>query len=195
MSRVRHLGGMDAHVDTLESIDWDGQSLLSYWDYCCCCYSVTKLCLTLCDPANCSMPGFPVLHHLLEFAQIPVRWVGNAIQPSHVRWWVGDAIQPSHVCWWVGDATQPSHVCWWVGDAIQPSHVCWWVCDTIQPSHVCWWTGDAIQPSHPLPPPFFCLHKRELETKAHLLEGWVWSFNKWGRIIWSYVHEKMCLSS
>ena len=34
-----------------------------------CCCSVTMLCPTLCDPMDCSMPGFPVLHHLLEFAQ------------------------------------------------------------------------------------------------------------------------------
>ena len=27
---------------------------------------------TLCDPMDCSMPSFPVLHHLLEFAQIHV---------------------------------------------------------------------------------------------------------------------------
>ena len=32
---------------------------------------------------NCSTPGFPVLHHLLEFAQTHVPWVGDAIQPSH----------------------------------------------------------------------------------------------------------------
>ena len=31
---------------------------------------------------DCSTPGFPVLHYLLEFAQINVHWVGNAIQPS-----------------------------------------------------------------------------------------------------------------
>ena len=31
---------------------------------------------------GCSMPGFPVLHHLLELAQIHVHWVGDAIQPS-----------------------------------------------------------------------------------------------------------------
>ena len=31
--------------------------------------SVTKLYLTLCDPMDCSMPGFPVLH-LLEFSQL-----------------------------------------------------------------------------------------------------------------------------
>ena len=34
-----------------------------------CCCSVTQSCLTLCDPMDISTPGFPVLHHLLEFAQ------------------------------------------------------------------------------------------------------------------------------
>ena len=48
-----------------------------------CCCSVAQLCLTLCDPMDCSMPGFPVLHYLLEFAQTHVRWVNDAIQPSH----------------------------------------------------------------------------------------------------------------
>ena len=32
---------------------------------------------------NCSMPGFPVLRCLLEFAQTHVHWVGDGIQPSH----------------------------------------------------------------------------------------------------------------
>ena len=45
--------------------------------------SVAKSCLTLCNPMDCSMPGFPVFHYLLEFAQIHVHWVGDAIQPSH----------------------------------------------------------------------------------------------------------------
>jgi len=49
----------------------------------CCCGSVAKLCLTLCGPMDCSMPGFPVLHHLPEFAQIHVPCVSDAIQPSH----------------------------------------------------------------------------------------------------------------
>ena len=48
-----------------------------------CCWSVTKLFLTLCDPMNCSTPGFPVLHYLPEFAQIHVHWVSDAIQLSH----------------------------------------------------------------------------------------------------------------
>ena len=44
--------------------------------YCCC--SITKLCLTLCDPMDCSTPGFPVFHYLLEFSQTHVHWVSGA---------------------------------------------------------------------------------------------------------------------
>ena len=47
------------------------------------CCSVAQLCPTLCDPTNCSTPGFPVLHHLPEFAQTHIHWVSDAIQPSH----------------------------------------------------------------------------------------------------------------
>ena len=39
--------------------------------------------LTLCDPMNCSTPGLPVHHHLLEFIQTHVHRVSDAIQPSH----------------------------------------------------------------------------------------------------------------
>ena len=45
--------------------------------------SVAQLCQTLCDPMDCSTPGFPVHHHLLEFTQTHVHRVGDAIQPSH----------------------------------------------------------------------------------------------------------------
>ena len=45
--------------------------------------SVAQSCLTLCDPMDCSMPGLPVHHQLLEFTQTHVHWVGDAIQPSH----------------------------------------------------------------------------------------------------------------
>ena len=34
--------------------------------------SVAQSCLTLCDPMNCSTPGLPVLHYLLELAQTHV---------------------------------------------------------------------------------------------------------------------------
>ena len=49
--------------------------------YCCCL--VTKSCTTLTDPMDCSMPGFPVLYQVPEFAQTHVHWVGDAIQPAH----------------------------------------------------------------------------------------------------------------
>ena len=45
--------------------------------------SVPQLCLNLWDPMNCSMPGFPVLHHLPELAQTHVHRVGDAIQTSY----------------------------------------------------------------------------------------------------------------
>ena len=44
--------------------------------------AVAQLCLTLCDPIACSMPGLPVHHQLLEPTQTHVHWVGDAIQPS-----------------------------------------------------------------------------------------------------------------
>ena len=46
------------------------------------CCSIAKSCPTLCNPMDCSTPGFPVFHYLLEFAQTPVHWVGDVIQPS-----------------------------------------------------------------------------------------------------------------
>ena len=49
----------------------------------CCCCSVTKSCLALCDRMDCSMPGFPVLHHLAASAQTYVHRVSDAIQLSH----------------------------------------------------------------------------------------------------------------
>ena len=45
--------------------------------------SVPQSCPSLCDPMDCSTPGLPVYHQLLEFTQTHVRWVGDAIQPSH----------------------------------------------------------------------------------------------------------------
>ena len=45
--------------------------------------SVAQSYLTLCNPMDCSMPGFPVHHQILELTQTHVRQVGDAIQPSH----------------------------------------------------------------------------------------------------------------
>ena len=57
-------------------------SIITNYTICYCC-SVAQSCPTLCDP-DCSMPDFPVLYHLLEFAQTPVHQVSDAIQPSHL---------------------------------------------------------------------------------------------------------------
>ena len=40
-------------------------------------------CVQLCNSMDCSTPGFPVLHHLLELAQTHVHWVSDAIQQFH----------------------------------------------------------------------------------------------------------------
>ena len=58
-------------VDAKRQEIWD-------WSLCYCC-SVAQLCPTLCDPMDCSMPGFSVLYHFLELAQTHVHWVGSVI--------------------------------------------------------------------------------------------------------------------
>ena len=42
--------------------------IIYHWSTSCCC-SVAKSCPTLCNPMDCSTPGFPVFHSLLEFAK------------------------------------------------------------------------------------------------------------------------------
>ena len=49
-----------------------------------CISSVAQSCPTLCDRMDCSTPGLPVHHQLLEFTLTHhVHWVSDAIQPSH----------------------------------------------------------------------------------------------------------------
>ena len=43
---------------------------------------VVQSCPALCNPMNCSTPGFPVLHHLPELTHTHVHQVSDAIQPS-----------------------------------------------------------------------------------------------------------------
>ena len=44
--------------------------------------SLAQLCLNVWDPTDCSTPGLPVHHQLLEFTQTHVHRIGDAIQPS-----------------------------------------------------------------------------------------------------------------
>ena len=46
--------------------------------------SVSESCPDLCDPMECSTPGLPVHHQLLELTQTHVHQVRDAIQPSHL---------------------------------------------------------------------------------------------------------------
>ena len=50
--------------------------------YCCC--SVAKSHPTLCGPMDCSMPGFPVLHYLPEFAQTHVHFIQLMMPSNHL---------------------------------------------------------------------------------------------------------------
>ena len=45
------------------------------------CCSVAQLCPAICNPLDSSIPGFPVLHHLPEFAQTHVCWVSEGHHP------------------------------------------------------------------------------------------------------------------
>ena len=49
------------------------------------CSSVAQLCPTLSDPVDCSPPGFPVHHQLLELAQTHVHQVGDKAVQTEVR--------------------------------------------------------------------------------------------------------------
>ena len=53
-------------------------------DACCCCCSIDHPCPNLHDPMDCSTPGLPVPHRLLEFAQVHVHCISDAIQPSQL---------------------------------------------------------------------------------------------------------------
>ena len=71
----------------LLSPDWRFSRVLSGFrvisvGWFCCFSSVAQSCPTLCNPMNCSTPGFLVLHYLPELAQTHVHWVTDAISSS-----------------------------------------------------------------------------------------------------------------
>ena len=67
---INHHTQLRFHLGAIQRACWknsDGKKI--HFLFCCCCCSVTKSCLTLCDPMDCSTPGSSVLRYLLEFAQ------------------------------------------------------------------------------------------------------------------------------
>jgi len=66
LNRLSIIGFIHARASLLHEYSF----YLVFVEACCC--SVAESCLTLCDPMDCSTPGFPVLHSLPEFAQTHV---------------------------------------------------------------------------------------------------------------------------
>ena len=75
---VPYQGFLKSHHENLTRFLEENSLLL-----CCCCCLVAKSCPALCNPMDCSTPGFSVPHYLPEFAQIHVHWVGDALYLSH----------------------------------------------------------------------------------------------------------------
>ena len=64
--------------------DWEKLISVSLWSHLSNQFSsVTQSHLTLCDPTDCSIPGFHLHYQLPELAQTHVHQVSDAIQPSH----------------------------------------------------------------------------------------------------------------
>ena len=76
-----HPGLISLRMDWLDLLAVQGMLKTFYqWDACC---SVSQPCPTLCDPIDCSMSGFPVLHHLPELAQTHIHlWYHQTISSS-----------------------------------------------------------------------------------------------------------------
>ena len=75
--------------------------------------SATQLCLTFCNPMDCSTPGFRVHHQLPELAQTHVHRVGYAIKPSHPPSSISPTFNLSHhqgLFQWVSSSHQVAKV-------------------------------------------------------------------------------------
>ena len=84
--------------------------------------SVVQSCLTLFNPMDCSMPGFPVHHQLPEITQIHVHPVGDAIWPSHTLTPTSPALSLSEGLFqWVSSSHQVAKY-WSFSFSISPSN-------------------------------------------------------------------------
>ena len=108
------------------------------------CCSVTQSCPPLCDPMDCSTPGFPVLHCLLEFAQIQLVMPCNHLILCHPLLLLpsvfpGIRVFPSelalHIRWPSASASalfKSSHTAWVAyGLLLSPF---WSLCNSVDPS-------------------------------------------------------------
>ena len=124
------------------------------------CCSVTKLCLTLCDPEYCSTPGFTVLHYLLKFVKLMS--IESVMPSNHLILCRPLCLLPSIF------SASGSFPVGLLFPSVQLLS-CVWLCDPMDystpgfPVHHqlpelaqihAHRVGDAIQPSHPLSSPF-----------------------------------------
>ena len=91
-------------------------SLVCFWVQCVIYVSIHIIYVVLshvrlCDPMDCSMPGFPVLHCLLEFAQTHVHWVSG-------QWTSSAALFSFCLC-----LSQDQGLFQWVGSSYQVAKV------------------------------------------------------------------------
>ena len=106
---------LDSEPNTIVKWDFGGPSegesiFCTYFCFVC---SVAKLCPTLCDLMDSSMPGFPDLHHLLEFAQT-----------CPLSWWCHPTIASSVACFSSCPQFSPaSGSLQWVGSSHQDSYI------------------------------------------------------------------------
>ena len=128
--------------------------------------SVAQSCQNLCNPVDCSTPGFPVLHQPLELSQIHVHRVSDAIQPSHLSSVI--PFSPYLQTSWPMDCSMPGFPVYHQLPQLAQTHV-----------HC---IGDAIQPSHPLSSPslptFSLPSIRIFSSESALWVRWpkYWSF-------------------
>ena len=85
----------------------------------------SQSCSTLCDPMDCSTPGFPAYHQLPELTQTPVHQVGDAIRPSHSL----SSLSPPTF-----DLTQHQGLFKW-GNSLHQGPKCWSFSFSISPSN------------------------------------------------------------
>ena len=88
--------------------------------------SVTQSCPTLCNPMDCSTPGFPVHHQLQELVQTHVHRFGDAIQSSHPLPSPSppafNLSQHQGLFQWVGSLHQVAKMLWRFSFSISPSN-------------------------------------------------------------------------
>ena len=152
------------------------------------CFVVQSLCLTFCNPMDCSKPNFPVLNYLLAYAQTPASQVVQRLKhlPTMQESWVRslgweDPMEKEM-------ATHSSILAWkshGQRSLVGYTPRCSKESDTTERLHFhaqthIHWVSAAIQPSHPLSTPFSSSTQSFLESGSFPMS---WLFSSGGQSI------------